>query len=263
MKANDSIKARSKRKFFEKVFPAELEEIKKRRDRIGIDSEQIGSAPSTANELVGLAISGGGIRSSTFSLGVVQGLASQGLLKGVDYMSTVSGGGYTGSCMSSLLNDPENKPTGEDFPLRFTVGGEEPPALTHLRNSSNYLTPGGLLDKLRLPNTLLRGILLNLFIFMPFIMAAVFITEVAYELGPHWDGLTLLLLPLSLLFLLMSIAFPFAIRTLRKRFNWSRRNSYELWLTVPLLIVAVILLLVPLLALTREAIEHSTGQLLT
>ena len=42
----------------------------------------------------GLALSGGGIRSATFSLGVMQALAACGLLEKFDYLSTVSGGGY-------------------------------------------------------------------------------------------------------------------------------------------------------------------------
>src|SRR3546814_9389273 len=41
--------------------------------------------------LFGLALSGGGIRSATFSLGVLQRLALARLLGCVDYLSTVSG----------------------------------------------------------------------------------------------------------------------------------------------------------------------------
>src|SRR5262249_49006376 len=44
--------------------------------------------------LVGLAFSGGGIRSATFNLGVLQRLQELDLLRSVDYLSTVSGGGY-------------------------------------------------------------------------------------------------------------------------------------------------------------------------
>src|SRR5262245_43558867 len=44
-----------------------------------------------------LCISGGGIRSATFGLGVLQGLARCGLLDKFHYLSTVSGGGYIGS----------------------------------------------------------------------------------------------------------------------------------------------------------------------
>ena len=50
-----------------------------------------------------LCLSGGGIRSATFALGVVQGLARRGLLGAFDYLSTVSGGGYLGSWLSSWI----------------------------------------------------------------------------------------------------------------------------------------------------------------
>ena len=48
-----------------------------------------------------LCLSGGGIRSATFALGVLQSLARRGLLGKFDYLSTVSGGGYIGSWLSS------------------------------------------------------------------------------------------------------------------------------------------------------------------
>src|SRR5436309_15838352 len=50
-----------------------------------------------------LCFSGGGIRSATFGLGVLQGLAQRGLLKEFDYLSTVSGGGYLGGWFSAWL----------------------------------------------------------------------------------------------------------------------------------------------------------------
>ena len=59
-----------------------------------------------ARPLSALCISGGGIRSATFSLGVVQGLAKAGLLSRFDYMSTVSGGGYIGSWLSAWISGP-------------------------------------------------------------------------------------------------------------------------------------------------------------
>src|SRR5262245_31368350 len=74
---------------------------------------------------VGLALSGGGIRSATVSLGIVQKLAGAGFLKHVDYLSTVSGGGYIGSALTWWLrgnarNEPPNESmydTGERFPF--------------------------------------------------------------------------------------------------------------------------------------------------
>ena len=52
-------------------------------------------------DLVGLAFSGGGIRSATFGLGVLESLKERNLLESVDYLSTVSGGGYIGAWLSA------------------------------------------------------------------------------------------------------------------------------------------------------------------
>lgn len=248
--------------FLDDVFPTEQGHIRRRRKQLGLDDEKVQGEPNADQGLVGLALSGGGIRSATFGLGVIQGLARHGLLRHADYLSTVSGGGYIGSCLSALLNDPRNAPAGNRFPLRYTDTSAEPPALTHLRNSSNYLSPVGLLSKLRLPILMLRGILLNLFVFLPYIMAAVFLTEVAYEVGPNWDALPHLVPPLLGIFMFLAILFPYLIRTMRGVFNWRRRNGYELMLAVPMLLAVIVLVLIPILHITRLAIEHSTGQFL-
>lgn len=56
------------------------------------------------NDLTGLALSGGGIRSASFCLGVLQALSYRNVLKKIDYLSTVSGGGYIGSSLTWLLS---------------------------------------------------------------------------------------------------------------------------------------------------------------
>ena len=60
------------------------------------------------NDLCGLALSGGGIRSASFALGVMQALAHKGWLEKIDYLSTVSGGGYIGSSLTWILNSALN-----------------------------------------------------------------------------------------------------------------------------------------------------------
>ena len=50
-----------------------------------------------------LCLSGGGIRSASFAVGVLQGLARRSLLPSFDFLSTVSGGGYTGAWFSAWL----------------------------------------------------------------------------------------------------------------------------------------------------------------
>jgi hypothetical protein len=47
--------------------------------------------------LLGLALSGGGMRSATFSIGILHGLSDIGILTNVDILSSVSGGGYAAS----------------------------------------------------------------------------------------------------------------------------------------------------------------------
>jgi hypothetical protein len=53
---------------------------------------------------VGLALSGGGIRSAMFGFGFVQALADRGFLRLVDYLSTISGGGYIGGSLTAAAN---------------------------------------------------------------------------------------------------------------------------------------------------------------
>jgi len=95
------------------------------------------------NGTVGLALSGGGIRSATFNLGLLQSLAKQKILRFCDYLSTVSGGGYIGSCLSSLLDNPEASVETEKFPFRFDrrVKDDERKEVKWLRRNSKYLAP--------------------------------------------------------------------------------------------------------------------------
>jgi hypothetical protein len=81
----------------EAVREAEWSYLRERRKRMRQ------SARLEQNPPVGLALSGGGIRSATTNLGILQALSELGLLCRVDYLSTVSGGGFIGSAMSSLL----------------------------------------------------------------------------------------------------------------------------------------------------------------
>ncbi len=60
-------------------------------------------AKKVDNDLVGVCFSGGGIRSATFNLGVTTALAKKGYLRQIDYLSTVSGGGYIGSWLTAWI----------------------------------------------------------------------------------------------------------------------------------------------------------------
>ncbi len=113
--------------------------------------------PKVNNRLVGLALSGGGIRSATYALGVLQRMARAGVLKFVDVLSTASGGGYLGASWSSLTADePDFGSTEASFPFKFIDNDEDPngqlfdresDAVRHLRAHGNWLLPHlGLFD---------------------------------------------------------------------------------------------------------------------
>ena len=87
------------------VKKEELKAIQRRREQAGLapDPTQSG-ASTTPQQLVGVALSGGGIRSACFNLGFLQALVQRKVMRYVDYLSTVSGGGYIGSFFSSLAH---------------------------------------------------------------------------------------------------------------------------------------------------------------
>jgi hypothetical protein len=98
-----------------------------------------------------LCISGGGIRSASFALGVIQALARLGttakdsFLAKIDYLSTVSGGGYIGSWLSGWAQrrgglEPVIEELRQDTPPKDKLK-PEPAPVHHLREYSNYLTP--------------------------------------------------------------------------------------------------------------------------
>jgi hypothetical protein len=148
--------------FLEGVLPEELQQIQKRRGETPPPAPpaprdcQVPQAVRDAQNVsaLGLAFSGGGIRSATFNLGVTQALAERGLLPHVDYLSTVSGGGYIGTWLHGVIktqHDAEpSAPPDEIFRkvnetlLTGIDRKPEPPEIdpiSFLRKYSNYLTP--------------------------------------------------------------------------------------------------------------------------
>lgn len=95
----------------------------------------------TPYDRVGLALSGGGIRSATFNLGVLQGLHRLGLLPLVDYLSTVSGGGYVGGWWTAWRSRPEHRDRLTEEPFPGSPAGVEPSEVRHLREFSRFLLP--------------------------------------------------------------------------------------------------------------------------
>lgn len=129
-----------------------------------LDSERLHADEAFGLDLAGLSLSGGGIRSAAFNLGLLQALAHRDALKRFDYLSTVSGGGYIGACLTSLLSGGNAGVTAADFPFR-REGPDERAEIKHLRQHGEYLAPrhGPLrLDTWRLVASYLLGLTLTL-----------------------------------------------------------------------------------------------------
>ena len=154
--------------------------------------------------LIGLSLSGGGIRSATTGLGVLQALAELKILPLVDYLCTVSGGGYIGGSLSALLSlsssgvpaqpvprppaDPHVFRPGDEpafttswakFPFRSDFAGQAAQRATdliaHLRTHGNFLIARrGLFkrDTMRAIGTIVTGIVYNVAGFVVVLLAA-------------------------------------------------------------------------------------------
>ena len=145
----------------------------------------------------GLAVSGGGIRSASFGLGVVQALVGNNQLEKIQYLSTVSGGGYLGSALTWALHQYKNSDTTKaNFPLgklkadgskqvekyeRLTknpddfenleLEGNE--LLDFIRLHGSYLTPIDKLDIVSLSAVVLRSMVMSLFVYVNFFTIAI------------------------------------------------------------------------------------------
>jgi Patatin-like phospholipase len=97
----------------------------------------------TPLDRVGLAFSGGGIRSATFNLGVLKALQDLHVLKDVDYLSTVSGGGYIGAWWTAwrARGGTGFPDTPIDNATKAKAENREPEEVRHLREFSNFLSP--------------------------------------------------------------------------------------------------------------------------
>jgi hypothetical protein len=167
-----------------------------------IGSRRLQDGDRAPEDLTGIALSGGGIRSATFALGVLQALAKHDLLSRFDYLSTVSGGGYIGTSLTWLTsrmvtdkalaeNTPIPKhgfgvrpssdghagwpfPYGTDDPRTASKPDQATPEgamLRYLRQHGNYLTPGKGITLTSVIVVLLRGIILNLLVWIPIFAA--------------------------------------------------------------------------------------------
>jgi hypothetical protein len=204
--------------------------------------------------LTGLAFSGGGVRSASLNLGIVQILHRIGLFKSFDYMSTVSGGGYLGGSISTCLagSGADTGSTGQsmeakleqaeqEFPYSHEPGKAENAAFRQVRNFSSFLVPHGKIDYVKLPVLLLRGIAINFLVILPWILGLALVSHWLMNTDGNWfwtntvpvfAGQTFAItLLLASVFLALVLLFPIgrAIQNLLHRRSALKdfRNNYE------------------------------------
>ena len=212
-----------------------------------------------------LCLSGGGIRSATFCLGVIQALAGydvcpletapdepppaddgeitpdNSLLGRLHYLSTVSGGGYVGSWLSAWrVRTEAGVRTGFDTILRNLTGRPsgadvEPPEISWLRAYSNYLTPQlgvASADAWAAIAIVVRNLILNWLIIIPVVCLALLALKLIATASvgfAHSDLESLQSyhrVPL-LLILFAGILFLIFAQAFTTRHRPSRRPSYQ------------------------------------
>lgn len=138
----------------------------------------------------GLAISGGGIRSASFAMGVLEALNAHKLLEKLDYVSTVSGGGYIGSSwtwFNYLARDCKNYffPFGKwREGVRFDHTSAANKILGYLRQHGNYLVPGFGVSFISAIMVVLRNVLLPVTVYMSLLMSFFLVLlAVEHDLG--------------------------------------------------------------------------------
>lgn len=132
------------------------------------EAEQYQDEPSPGMR-IGIALSGGGIRSAAFNLGALQALQEKGILERAEYLAAVSGGNYIASALTISAAYADEEYDG-DKP-RWAAGSPEE---RHLRSNTDYLAPGWT-GRVWLGLSVAYGFLLN---YLPFLLGSFLIGRV-------------------------------------------------------------------------------------
>lgn len=223
-------------------------------------------------EITGLALSGGGIRSAAFCLGVMQGMnivvnddpdaphkaaaapKRKEWLDAIDYLSTVSGGGYMGISVAV-----GQKQTQGHFPYDSLLDQQETIETQHIRNHAQYLTPRGLPDVFVGLVALLRGQMINAMIFFGIILALCALTVLVkptvsslarqgFDVSNGYvSGVFLWTSLIGGLFLLLQLGYVFLFQSqhpmlphIFKPTNLQQREAAANWLWLPMGLCALV-----------------------
>lgn len=165
---------------FDTTLPLEHDWIAQRRKQVKGNDDGYGAPKDDA---VGLGLSGGGIRSAVFNLGLLQALERHNVMSRVDYLSTVSGGGFIGSCFIWLKSlSPKTPPFGTS---RSDYSGRAGAVLAWLRSHGKYLIAGDGLSVWSLAAALITAVLANIVAIVPGILLMFYLLTRQLQLPPE------------------------------------------------------------------------------
>jgi hypothetical protein len=191
-----------------------------------VSNDQLIKALHEVYPRTALCLSGGGIRSAAFGLGILEWLAQARLLNGFQYLSTVSGGGYIGSWLSAwIARDPNGYAAIERKLSPSDRLGKEPAEIQHLRKNTKYITQkSGLIsgDTWAAVAISIRNVLLNWLVIVPFVCSTALIPQimVSFIACMSWYYLN----PLLIIALFLISYFVYAFNSTRNLPRWTVQN---------------------------------------
>ncbi|HEX7119550.1 MAG TPA: patatin-like phospholipase family protein [Longimicrobiales bacterium] len=198
--------------------------------------------------LSALCLSGGGIRSATFNLGVLQALASLHLLDRFDYLSSVSGGGYISGWLKAWMRRSGTAAVVEELRRRTPDNplAPEPRPIDRLREYSNYLTPRlGLFsaDTWTAAALVLRNLILTWLVIMPALAALIAVPQ-AYVLSLQLQTMPVMVAR-GILALALALGLAASLAVHRCRHPWDGSGATPLRVMIsavsPLVLAAFLL----------------------
>jgi Patatin-like phospholipase len=232
------------------------------------DPERVTKAVDTSpTEISALCLSGGGIRSASFALGILQTLAKFELLGQFHYLSTVSGGGYIGSWLSTWRCLKSDRKVFSDLNKLSSQQACDPDEIAGIRRDSNYITPRlGLLsaDTWTVLTLYFRNLILNWLIFVPFFVGCLLFPDwweavlCWFERFPtHEIHYGVIGLGGALLLTGLTVAI---YGRFRMQGEWLSRGRFLRWVLAPLVLSTMCFCIaVPTLDLTTGSLENSMG----
>ncbi len=234
------------------IVAAEAEVINRRRAALNARDPDLKRPPlvvaaagpnAPALDATALALSGGGIRSASFAMGVLQALNEHKVLPRIDYLSTVSGGGYMGSALSASMTVSKGGfAFGETTGKHAGSGAsdvKDTPAVGQVRNYSNYLIPFGLRDFLTAIAIILRGLVSNVVMVLPVVLLLASITVLsnpnrfdllkANVFGIKLEWLEVTSFGITLLVALFAFLFFLCWSIYRSTLSDDRQSEFRTW----------------------------------